>query len=108
MKSLREIAISSGRSELVQAPSCASSRIVCAGVFAKSGPGSRISCSGATPRESASGDALAQEGEHLGGDVAVEVRVLQAFARRGARVHQHERGAGLRAQLGQRRGRAGR
>ncbi len=36
-------------------------------------------------------DALAQEGEHLDRDVAVELRVLHAFAGRDPRVHDDER-----------------
>ena len=77
MKSLREIAISSGRPSSCRRSSSQSSAIVCAGVLAKSGPGSTISCSRATPAASATLDALAQERQHLGDDVVVEVGVLQ-------------------------------
>ena len=40
--------------------------------------------------------------------VAVEVGILQALARGGGGVHHDQRGAGLRADLGERRDRAGR
>ncbi len=101
MKSLREIAISSGRRARAGARRRRAGAIVCAGVFAKSGPGSMISCSAATPRMRARGDTLAQEREHLGADVAIQVGVLQAFARRRAGVHQDERRAAVSADIGE-------
>ena len=53
-KSLRETASSTGRPSACSAGSARSTSTVCAGVLPKSGPGSRISCSNATPRSSAS------------------------------------------------------
>ncbi len=97
MKSLREIAISSGARARAGAPPRRAAGSSAPASWRSPGPGSRISCSRATPRESASAHALAQEREHLAGDVVVEIGVLQALARRGARVHHHQRGAASRA-----------
>ena len=80
-----------------------SSSIVCAGVLAKSGPGSRISCSSRTPRARASVDPLARGSATTSADdVLVEPGILQALLGRRARVHEHERRAGARADVGER------
>ena len=54
MKSLRESASNSGRPSAATSSRRCRSAMVCAGVLAKSGPGSRTICSSPTPRERAS------------------------------------------------------
>ena len=110
MKSLREIASSSGRpSSCRRVELAAAAAIVCAGVLAKSGPGvddqllarhaARRSASAMRSRRKASTSPVTS---------VVEIRVLQPLARRRARVHQHERRAGLARTRRPAPGRAGR
>ena len=102
-KSLRETASRIGRSSARSCSSAASTSIVWAGVLEKSGPGSTISCSNATPRSHRQLDPRLQELPHVLDDPPVERAVVQTLLGRRDRVHEHERGTGLRAHVGERR-----
>ena len=101
MKSLRDTASSTGRPIATSAGSSRSTSIVCAGVLEKSGPGSSSSCSNATPRAIAS--SIRASRNRLTSPAISPSRgaVVQPPLGLGDRVHHHQRGAGLRAHVGQ-------
>ena len=101
-KYLRETASSSGRPSACRRSSARSTATVCAGVLAKSGPGSSTSCSSATPCCGGERHPLAQERLDVGGDVVVVGGDRAPSLGRRARVHDHERRARARAQVRQR------
>ena len=103
-KSLRETASRIGRPSACSAGSARSTSIVCAGVLAKSGPGSSISCSNATPRGQRQLDPLRQEARARRPRSARRGAGRAASASGGARVCiSTSAGAGLGADVGQRR-----
>ena len=77
------------------------SSTVCAGVLPKSGPGSSISCSNVTPRPQRQLDPLGEKHLDIREHPSIQRGIEQLLLRRGAGVHEHERGAGLRADVGE-------
>ena len=101
MKSLREIAINSGSPSSCRRPTCGEQLDRLGGCLCEIRPRVDDELLGSHACGERQGDALAQEGEHLGHDVAVEIRVLHAFAGRDPRVHHDKPSPRLGAQLGQ-------